>query len=78
MGSPVSGGGRVVLLDENNAISAQLSSSWAGAELGNTLKIDYSLKSVLFCKYLCNESFDLYEILNLSSYVSNDLPETFL
>ena len=36
------------------------------------------LKSVLFCEYLCNESLDLYEILNLSSYVSNDLLQTFL
>ena len=28
----------------------------------------------MFCKYLHNNSSDLYQILNLSSYVSNKLP----
>ena len=37
-------------------------------DYGNTLS---------FCKYLCNESSDLYEILNLSSYDSNELPKKF-
>ena len=31
----------------------------------------------MFCKYLHNESLDLYEILNLSSYVSNEVQQNF-
>ena len=31
--------------------------------------------SVLFCKYLCNKSSDLYEISNLNSKDSNELPK---
>ena len=34
----------------------------------NTLKIYDYRKSVLFCQYLWNQSSDLYEILNLSSW----------
>ena len=34
---------------------------------GNTLTIIDLEKSVLFCKYLCNERSDLYETWNLSS-----------
>ena len=34
--------------------------------------------SLLFCEYLCNERSDLYEILNLSFYVSNKLPHKSL
>ena len=43
----------------------------------NTLKIDDFQKSVLICKYLCNKSSDLYEILNLSFCVSNELLQKF-
>ena len=43
----------------------------------NTLKIDDFQKSVLFCKYLRNKSSDLYEILNLSFCVSNELLQKF-
>ena len=44
----------------------------------NTLKIDDFQKSVLICKYLRNESSDLYEILNLNSYISNAHLQNFL
>ena len=43
----------------------------------NTLKVDDFQKSVLICKYLRNKSSDLYEILNLSFYVSNELLQKF-
>ena len=43
-------------------------------KMQTTLKIDDLQKSVLFCEYLRNERSDLYEILNLSFYVSNKLP----
>ena len=32
----------------------------------NTLKIKVFIKSILVCKYLCNESSNLYEIWNFS------------
>ena len=35
------------------------------------------LWSVLFCKYLRNESSDLYEILDFYLYDSQDLPNEF-
>ena len=44
----------------------------------NALKINDFKKSALFCKYLPNESSDLYEILNLSSYISNAHLQNFL
>ena len=43
----------------------------------NTLKVDDFQKSVLICKYLRNKSSDLYEILNLSFCVSNELLQKF-
>ena len=38
------------------------------------LKIKVFRKSILFCKYLCNESSYLFEIWNLTSQDSNWLP----
>ena len=35
-------------------------------------------KSVLFCEYLSNKIFDLYEIWNLSSLDNNELPNKIL
>ena len=39
----------------------------------NTLKIKVFRKSILFCKYLRNESLDLYEILCGGQYLSYEL-----
>ena len=41
---------------------------------GEKMKISNFGKTLTFCKYLCNESSDLYEISNLSLYDSNALP----
>ena len=48
-----------------------------GENMQNTLKINDYRKALSFCKYLHNESWDLYEILNLSSYDKNELPKEF-
>ena len=40
-------------------------------------KLSIKQKPVLFCKYLCNESLDLYNIWNLYSYDSSELPQKF-
>ena len=41
----------------------------------NTLKINDFKKSALFCKYLCNESSDLYENVFISSKIVKDNPK---
>ena len=43
----------------------------------NTLKFDDFQKSVLICKYLRSESWDLYEILELNFYVCNEVLQKF-
>ena len=42
----------------------------------NTMKITDFLKSVQFCKYLCHESLDLYEICKQSLKESDKQPYT--
>ena len=45
---------------------------------GEKMKISNFGKTLTFCKYLCNESSDLYEISNLSSYEHNELTKKII
>ena len=46
-------------------------------KMENTSKMNDYKKTLSFCKYLRKESSDFYEILNLSSYDSNELTNQF-
>ena len=46
---------------------------WNCENMENTLKIKVFIKSILFCKYLCNGSSDLYEILCGVQWLSFEL-----
>ena len=51
---------------------------YTGKKSGKCFEFNDYGKTFSFCKYFRNEGFDLHEIVNLSSYDSNELPQNIL
>ena len=74
---PKKGGKRLGTHKTKKAAQKQDAAIQISKSMGENNEIDEFKKSVLLCKYHRNESSDLFEILNLSSYISNKLTNLF-